>query len=259
MLREWLVRHPAMHTLARRVSGLVRGGGDDYAQLDPDAGRQAAQALREAWRDEDIPPRQRALVDAQLKAYRSGRPNAAFDALVDVLRPLCRPHPGLRLLEVGCSSGYYSEVLTARGLEVKYAGCDYSEAFVAQARKLYPTLAFEQADATRLPYGDASMDVVVSGCCLLHIPEYGQAVAETARVSGRWTVFHRTPVLHAAPTRYFTKRAYGVGTFEIHFNETELVRLFAHNGLKIVDVVTLAVDWAGGASFASKTYLCEKS
>lgn len=259
MLREWLMRYPSMHTLARRVAGLARGGQGRYALLDPDAGKRAAQALRGAWRDDAIPPRQRALVDAQLNAYRSGRPNVAFDALVDVLRPLCQSQPGLRLLEVGCSSGYYSEVLAARGLEVTYTGCDYSEAFVTQARALYPALAFKHADATRLPYDDASMDVVISGCCLLHIPEYGQAIAETARVTKRWAVFHRTPVLHAAPTRYFTKQAYGVGTFEIHFSETELVRLFARNGLRIVDVVTLSVDWASGTSFASKTYLCEKS
>src|SRR4030088_1872295 len=48
------------------------------------------------------------------------------------------------LIEVGCGSGYYSEVfapLVPGG--VRYTGIDYSEAMIARARARYPSAAFE--------------------------------------------------------------------------------------------------------------------
>jgi ubiquinone/menaquinone biosynthesis C-methylase UbiE len=180
-----------------------------------------------------------------------------FDTLVEPLARMRLPS-GSSLLEVGCSSGFYSEVLSARGIDVRYTGADYSPAFIDLARRCYPGLAFDVMDATRLAYSDSQFDVVVSGCCLLHILDYPAAIAETARVAARYAVFHRTPVQHLAPTRHFTKQAYGVTTLEICFNEAELVRLFAQHGLLVTDVVTLDAHSRDGEAFAVKTYACRK-
>jgi len=256
-MRRWLRRHPAIKaTVKRLLLPLRRDVSTGYRPIAPTAATEIAGRFRDSWRDDQLPDRQRRLVDPQLQRYANGEPNAMFDALVDLLRPL--PLDRGTLLEIGCSSGYYSEVLAHRRVPLAYRGCDYSDAFVRMARHYYPAVTFDVADATALPYPDRAFDVVVSGCCLLHIPEYQQAVRETARVARHYAIFHRTPVLASSPTRYFTKEAYGVKTVEIHFDEGELMRLFAQHHLQLIDLRTIAVDWHGGDAVLNRTYLCGK-
>jgi ubiquinone/menaquinone biosynthesis C-methylase UbiE len=232
----------------------------NYRQVEDGLVEVVSHELRNSWQQASIPEKQRAIVIPQLKKYREGAPILVFDALVDILRANIAGLPDLRVLEVGCASGYYSEVFAIKGLGVSYEGCDYSPAFITLARQLYPGVPFDVQDATQLGYGDASFDIVVSGACILHIPEYERAITEAARVSRRWVVFHRTPVLHMHGPIIYTKKAYGVDTIEIHFNEQELTRLLSKHGMRVVDVNTHSIGWEASKSdaLAIKTYLCEK-
>jgi SAM-dependent methyltransferase len=259
-LRRTLDRHPSIKAGVKVLLGpFRRQTSDDYKPLPEGARASVFEALKGAWQDEGIPLKQRAGIEKTLAAYRAGVGLRAFDVLVDMLRPLAADTPGASLLEVGCSSGYYADVLAARQLDLCYAGCDFSQAFVALAKQCHPELRFDVEDATALRYADDSFDIVLSGCCLLHIPDYRRAIAETARVARRYAIFHRTPVLARHATRFFTKRAYGVQTVEIHFSESELVSLFASHGLRVIGIDSIATDWRDGDAFAVKTYLCEKA
>lgn len=225
-----------------------------YVQVkDADADREAAR-LRSAWQADELPARQRDLVNHQLAEYRRGGPVDVFDVMVSALRKLCHEGERASVLEVGCSSGFYSEVFTVAGLPVDYTGCDYSTAFIELARQSYPGLRFDVGDATALRYPDAAFDVVISGCCLLHIPEYEKAIEEAARVARRYVVFHRTPVVMGEPTKYFRKQAYGVETVEIHFNEDELLSIFYRHGLVLIETHTLNEERGN----ANRTYVCRK-
>ena len=232
-----------------------------YQVLGDDESSAASIALRDAWQSLEIPARQRQLVDQQLAALRSGQKIQAFDVLVRLLETLVARHDGvdLTLLEVGCSSGYHAEIFADRGVRVAYRGCDYSPSFIEMARRYYPSLPFEVADATALPQPSNSIDIVLSGCCLLHIPDYESAIRESARVARRYVVFHRTPVFHDRATTHYRKKAYGIETVEIHFNEEELVSLFAKHGLRVIAVSTLDVAWVSGGMYATKEYVCEKA
>ena len=101
--------------------------------------------------------------------------------------------------------------------------------------------------------------MVVSGCCLLHIPEYEATIAETARVAKSYAIFHRTPVLPDHPTMHFRKLAYGVETVEIHFGERELLNLFLKRGLNVIDTRTMDKDVRQGVMTAVRTYVCSKT
>ena len=116
-------------------------------------------------------------------------------------------------------------------------------------------------DATGLRHPDASYDIVLSGGCILHIPDYEGAIAEAVRVARRWVVFHRTPVLHMHGPITYTKKAYGIDTIEIHFNEQALMRLFSRHAMHLVDINTHSIGWEAAISdgLAMKTYLCVKS
>jgi len=246
-LREWL--QPAASVSSHYVE-------IDSARRDSESWRLAA-----SWKANDLPARQRALVERQLKEYRGGASIDVFDVFTAALRKIDNLPAAGSLLEIGCSSGYYSEVLEVNGLPFRYHGCDYSDAFIEMARRIYPALSFDVEDATRLSYQDNAYDVVVSGCCLLHIADYEAAIAESARVAKDYVIFHRTPIVYGEPTKYFRKQAYGVETMEIHFSEPELLDSFRVHGLEVLATFTLnenADPRDSSKGNASRTYLCRK-
>lgn len=232
-----------------------------YVNLKGDEARAEGQRLRNSWQDDDLPVKQRKLIDKQVHQYRAGVNIDVFDVFVTALRALPFQSPSASLLEIGCSSGFYSEVVDIAGLPINYSGCDYSGAFIRLAKEKYPSIDFSVADATVLHYKDRSFDVVVSGCCLLHIPEYVKAVEETVRVARDYVIFHRTPVVWGQSERWYRKQAYGIETVEIHFNEPEFLALLASNGLELIATHTLSedcVDRSRNRGQATRTYVCRK-
>jgi SAM-dependent methyltransferase len=164
-----------------------------------------------------------------------------------------------RVLEVGCGSGYYSDVfVTLLAGGVRYTGIDYSDAMIASARTQYPSTAFEVADATRLPYADGAFDIVFNGVALMHIIDYQAAIREAARVAGRFCVFHSVPVFQDYRTTFLSKYAYGAPVVEIVFNKQELMSLCADAGLILErewQCLPYDVYDATKQHSASKTYL----
>ncbi len=261
LLRQLLGKHPRLRSALRRIRSFIPGRhsvSTDFVQLSSADLESEAGRLRNSWQADELPARQRVLVDRQLAQYRAGQRVDVFDVLVEAIKKLPRLSGVSALLEIGCSSGYYSEVFGIAGLPFTYVGCDYSHAFVELARKTYPGLQFDVQDATALVYTDECFDLVISGCCLLHIPEYEAAIAETARVAGHYAIFHRTPVLPQQSTMHFRKLAYGVETVEIHFGEAEFLSLLDKHGLELMDVHTLDEDVHQGVKTAVRIYVCSK-
>lgn len=257
-------RFPLLKRVLRGVRNRIFPGAavsTHYVSLKGDESNAEGRRLRGAWQAEALPKRQRELVEPQLSQYRAGDHIDVFDVFVDSLRALPSFGSVMSLLEIGCSSGFYSEVLEIAGLPIKYSGCDYSEAFIRLAREKYPAVEFAVEDATCLHYPDRSFDIAVSGCCLLHIPEYAKAVEETARVAHRYAIFHRTPVVWGQPERWYRKQAYGVETVEIHFNEPEFLALLERSGLELLTIYTLheeSQDTSRARGYAIRTYVCRK-
>ncbi|PDT18307.1 methylase [Rhizobium sp. J15] len=260
--RRLLKRYPRLQDAAKLLMGIVDprfGVSSRYALVAGDEVSTEAERLAKSWTAASIPARQRQLVDRQLQDFASGKSIQAFDVFVDLLKPHAQEGHTRSLLEIGCSSGYYSDVLRLRGLPFAYSGCDYSPAFIAMAQSHYPEIDFRVEDATRLTYPDASFDAVVSGCCLLHIPDYEAAIAETARVARDLVLFHRTPLVIGRPTEVFTKAAYGVETIEIHLSDALFYQLLANHGLKVVQTATLSTDQTPRGPSEVISILCRKT
>jgi len=190
-----------------------------------------SQSMRSNWKSSSMALRQRKLVDQQLKDFRHGKGVDVYNVLAKALSEIQSVANIHSVLEVGCSSGYYSEVFKLAGLNFKYTGCDYSSEFIELAKSRYSDTVFDVYDAIELGYKNQEFDVVISGNCLLHIPEYKVAIKETARVAKSYVIFHRTPIVTQTPNLYFEKLAYGTPTIEIHFNESELLEVMTSNGL----------------------------
>lgn len=94
--------------------------------------------------------------------------------------------PGSRILEVGCGLGDDAAALARRvapGGSV--VAIDGSQAMVDAACKRHGGIAglsFDVADATQLPYGDASFDGCRIDRVLQHIPDPAVAIREMVRV-----------------------------------------------------------------------------
>jgi SAM-dependent methyltransferase len=90
----------------------------------------------------------------------------------------------LTWLDVGCGTGALSAAILDRCSPAAVTGVEPSAGFLAVARKnLGERVALHEGDASRLPLGDGSVDVVVSGLVLNFIPDPHAALREMARVA----------------------------------------------------------------------------
>ena len=120
----------------------------------------------------------RAAYDASVHGWVSG-PEAVYERLATAM--LARapiPVPGTRVLDVGAGTAVTCRVALRLGAQVAIA-TDVSSAMLGRRD---PGLSAAVADAARLPFADASFDLVVAGCCLGHLPDPGQALREARRV-----------------------------------------------------------------------------
>lgn len=225
----------------------------NYRRLSPDEVPAIAAELDEAWKSPEIPLRQWiSVVRSEVERYRDGEAQPHFDILVRAMKRTGLVNPSV--LEVGCSSCFYSEILTIGGFPARYTGCDYSEAYERLAKELYPGAAFKLGDARDLPFDDNAFDVLISGCVLLHTYQYEKVISESARVAKRWVVMNRTPV--TVETTFLEKEAYRVRCLEVWFGEEELLGLFAKYGLEVVSEEDVFSD--PETQFGHRTYLLRK-
>ena len=102
---------------------------------------------------------------------------------------MARAQAGQRALDLCCGTGDLALALAAEGAEV--TGLDFTEQMleVAEVRTARSTLAapqrprFLRADAQRLPFDDASFDIVTIGYGLRNLSSWQAGLAEMKRVS----------------------------------------------------------------------------
>jgi len=87
---------------------------------------------------------------------------------------------GAQVLDVACGPGYVSAAAAARGATTR--GVDFSENMNALARRNFPELEFQTADAEDLPFADESFDAVLINFGVLHFPNPETALSEAHRV-----------------------------------------------------------------------------
>lgn len=113
-----------------------------------------------------------------------------FPAFLELLPP-----PGRATLDLGCGEGRVGAELARRGHDV--VGVDSSPRMVELAQEHHPAVV---ADATALPFADASFDLVVAYMSLMNMDDLDGAVRESARVlesGGRLCVAVLHPVTAA--------------------------------------------------------------
>jgi SAM-dependent methyltransferase len=150
--------------------------------------------------------------------------------LLTVEFDLLQVRSGHRVLDLGCGAGRHTYAALERGAEVIGVDLDgdllrdvgaMSHALIEEGRVPSSASAtFMQADATRLPFADASFDRVIVSEVFEHIPEDTVAMTEVARIL--------KPDGRAAVTvpRYWPERVCWALSDEYHANEGGHVRIY---------------------------------
>jgi len=213
----------------------------------------------DGWHDRVTALRQDAAYRMLIDQMRAGKPRR--DLLVAAETVRCTRLPDPLILEVGCGSGYYSEILShLLGRRVRYVGLDLSPVMTRLALDRYPDRPFVIGDATSLPFADSSFDIVFNGVSLMHTLRYEAAISESRRIARAWCIFHTVPVLRQRATAILRKEAYGEATSEVIFNEGELHHCLRSAGLIVrhtLDSIPYDLNAVLGKPTVTKSYVCE--
>jgi len=99
---------------------------------------------------------------------------------VDPLLDEVKVSAGDRVLDVGTGPGLVAAVAADRGANP--VGLDFSEAMLAEARRLHPKIEFRAGSAEAMPFGDGEFDAVVGNFVLHHSGDPQKALKEAFRV-----------------------------------------------------------------------------
>jgi demethylmenaquinone methyltransferase/2-methoxy-6-polyprenyl-1,4-benzoquinol methylase len=127
-----------------------------------------------------------------------------------VVARLVGPRPGVRVLDLAAGTGASSVPFAAAGAET--VACDFSAGMLAEGHRRHPELTFVAGDALRLPFADASFDVVTISFGLRNVADVATALRELARVTrpgGRLVVLETaTPAARPLATmnRFYTNK-----------------------------------------------------
>lgn len=104
--------------------------------------------------------------------------------MIDIEQPVVHEmldglRPGVAL-DAACGTGRHSAYLASLGHEL--IGVDASPQMLERAREKVPEGVFHEGDLHQLPLPDNSVDLVVCGLALMHVPDLAPVFAELVRV-----------------------------------------------------------------------------
>lgn len=158
--------------------------------------------------------------------------------LADALNPLAGQH----IVDVGTGTGRAAIGLAAGGASL--VGLDASVEMLGvarlRARDAGVSIPFAVADAHSLPLRDREVDAAVCLRVLMHAIDWRQCVAELCRVSRRRVIVDFPAALSFAALESVVRRArkrigHPVEAYRV-MAERDVVRAFAANGFRIIDV-----------------------
>jgi ubiquinone/menaquinone biosynthesis C-methylase UbiE len=116
------------------------------------------------------------LVADEYHDYFGSLTRQSIAPLIDALQL----QPKMSVLDIATGPGYVARELEERAMNV--TAVDFSAVMVETARKLYPSIKFEEADAHRLPFSDDTFDAACMNFGILHLDAPEDAIKEAHRV-----------------------------------------------------------------------------
>lgn len=104
-----------------------------------------------------------------------------YNPPVGLLGWIARLPRTIQVLEIGAGGGFTLAALQRIGFQ-RLVGTDLTATSMDAMRQRLPGVPLVAADAERLPFQDASFDLLLSSDLIEHLPDLGQHLAEAARV-----------------------------------------------------------------------------
>ena len=96
--------------------------------------------------------------------------------------------PGIKVLDVGCASGGFFNIMRTLEPTIDYTGIDIAQPAVDLARQTYPEARFEVTDGVTIPFVDGAFDLVHCTSVLVIEPRYREVWKEMYRVTSRFVL-----------------------------------------------------------------------
>ena len=96
--------------------------------------------------------------------------------------------PGAKVLDVGCASGGFYNIMRSFEPHIEYTGIDLSEKAVELAVERYPKARFMVTEGFGLPFQDNEFDIVHCTSVFNNEPNYQEMLEEMYRVSNRFVL-----------------------------------------------------------------------
>ena len=159
----------------------------------------------------------RAQFDSLAPAWDARRTSESLASLEAALERLERPPRCV--LDVGTGTGIAARRLAARFRKAEVVGVDLSPRMIEEANRLAPRelagrLRFQVADATALPFPDASFDLVVLLNMIPFFDELARVTAPAGWLVTAWSSGPGTPIYVAPETLRERLEPRGFGGFE---------------------------------------------
>lgn len=177
-----------------------------------------------AWKNPNMHLIQRKVVDYELDQINNHNKSFhVYDCAIKMLK-LCiddvKKSVGnnpISILDVGCSTGYYYDVIKKAFPDEKfvYIGCDYSKTAIEFARKKHPDIRFDIENAIDLPYPKKGVDIVFASSIASFVPNTRGLLKNLTKISRHYVILHR---LNIAPKPFIcTKFLYDETVINIWF------------------------------------------
>jgi SAM-dependent methyltransferase len=109
-----------------------------------------------------------------------------FDSETRLLTPIAGNIE--RVIDIGCASGRFIELLARFGVQPHYTGLDLSPASIERARKLYPAHRFRHANALDFS-PDEPADLINATGVMQHEPRFSALQERMIKWSSRYVLF----------------------------------------------------------------------
>jgi len=96
--------------------------------------------------------------------------------------------PGAKVLDVGCASGGFFNIMRSFEPHIEYTGIDLSDTAVELATERYPEAKFMVTTGFQLPFQDNDFDIVHCTSVFNNEPNYQEMLEEMYRVSNRFVL-----------------------------------------------------------------------
>jgi ubiquinone/menaquinone biosynthesis C-methylase UbiE len=191
--------------------------------------------LSNSWEKADF-SKQLLIASDQIESMKAGNVPPVFASLINLFKKYIPSNQKYKFLDCACASGYYFDAIRLLlDHEVHYTGSDLAPSAIDIARARHPQIDWHVASIARLPFDDASFDIVMASGVLEHVPAWKDGIYELARVARQYVIMHRLPISPTGAFQDGKMEMYGIPTVRHIFSFFEIIDMMKNKDFVLIN------------------------